>query len=253
VTNFTIGRRTAYEQTKGDLSAGLLEVFDRLVACASPTGNVQEISYRDEDLTGPVFATWREATILYLLAKHSRAKRALEIGCSVGWTSAHIAHGLAKGGTLTCIDPFTETAKGLDFYCHDAKLAFDRYMARGGLEDKVRLVVEQSPRILPAFEAEDGWEPWDFVFLDGWHLDGQPLRDIQGVLPQVKDTGVIALHDMWIDGVQEAARYLASQGWYFTGFFTSNSIGVFRKGDVTNEPKWWAKFMTSVDAIFEVK
>ena len=80
MSNFVHGRRIARERTTGALSAALLECFPTLMAVSDEA----EPSYRDRHVTGPVFATWKEATILHELVRFVKPHNALEIGTSVG-------------------------------------------------------------------------------------------------------------------------------------------------------------------------
>jgi hypothetical protein len=104
---------------------------------------------------------------------------------------------------------------------------------------RVIMVPESSPDCIPGISPVRGW---DFVFVDGWHLNGQPLRDVQGLVPHMAEKGVIFMHDMGMPDVNDAGKYLASDGWTFTGFTTANFLSAFYKV----QPDWWDAFLESV-------
>lgn len=242
-TNFTVGRRQALQATHGALSLRLLEtVFDRLVAWPSAMG-MDWPGYRDEDLFSPGLCTWVEATILHLLVKYGKFTHPLEIGCAVGWSTVHMALALQPETMLTCVDPFVETSLGLGDYNHDAYMCFMRYVQAATAADLLNLFVDRSPACL---ELASGGQPFDFVFLDGWHFEGQPQRDIDGLLPLLDTGAIIALHDLHYHDVYAAAESLVKRGWYFTGFFTPNQLAVFWEGDSKSAPRWWSKFLKDV-------
>ena len=145
MSNFVHGRRIARQRTAGAVSAALLECFPHLMAVSDET----DPPYRDKNVTGPIFATWKEATILHELVRHVKPHNALEIGTSVGWTAAHIATALPPQGFLTCVDPFTETARGLDV--RNTALVGELFgnMERAGVAEKYEIVDQESPAILP--------------------------------------------------------------------------------------------------------
>lgn len=241
-TNPTEARREALRNTRGDSLVILQTAFPDLVACPAPSGDVRAICYRDLHVTGPISCTWQEATILGLLAKSSKATRALEIGSAAGWSTAHIARFVP----ITCIDPFIETASGLVYPTnHEAEARFLDNMSRMGFDEgRVNLSISRSPDSIRDLAGDT---KWDFVFIDGWHLDGQPLQDVRGALPYVSESGLICLHDINMPDVASAGAYLAENGWTMTKFDTACRLSVFWKG---NEPKWWIKFCRQiVDAL----
>lgn len=248
MSNYVLARRIAEQRTTGAVSAALLQCFPQLVAlCDEP-----EPAYRDIDFTGPVMATWKEASILHALVKRLKPTHALEIGTSVGWTAAHILLGMPENSSLTAVDPFNETATGLDRYNPDVLERLNDNIFR--LDNEARRNVGfhiyrgMSPEAVPQSQ-------WDFVFIDGWHRDGQPLRDVEGVLPNMNPHSVIVMHDFFMPDVQAAGRFLVCDNkWYFTGYLSRHQIGVFVKDIITDKgekyPRWWRPFQDDVSKIF---
>jgi hypothetical protein len=100
-------------------------------------------------------------------------------------------------------------------------------MERAGVSDNVTLVREKSPDAIPGISAN---RRWDFIFVDGWHLQGQPLKDVTGVLPYAATDSVILLHDLWIADVRDALLYLVTRGWSYRVFDTSNYLTILWRG-----------------------
>lgn len=224
-TNPTEARRTALRGTKG-LSRTILDAFPDLVACPVPSGNEAEFCYRDVDVTGPIMCSWREASILFLLALYSKAEWALEIGCSVGWSTAHIA-----GATrVIVVDPFTEGGRGLSAEPNlDALARFRENMQRLPFGSNwVALVVGASPEAIPTDRQ------YGFAFIDGWHFDGQPLADVTAVMPLMTEDGIICMHDSDMPDVKTAGLYLLVNGWSFTRLGTACHMSIFYR----TEPSW---------------
>ena len=171
-----------------------------------------------------------EAMLMHHAARLARPDHALEIGSYIGWSSAHLASGLASC-ELTCVEPFLETGGAGESRDGKAALAHRRFlrnMERAGVSDNVTLIRDKSPDAIPALSET---RRWDFIFVDGWHLQGQPLKDVIGVLPYAAPGGVILLHDLWIADVRDALLYLATHGWSYRIFDTANYLTIVWRGD----------------------
>jgi predicted O-methyltransferase YrrM len=223
-------RRKAVALTRHELSAELLEKFEELVYHPGISGN-PDTHYQDHELRGAGCCTPSEAMLMYHAARLCSPASALEIGSYVGWSTAHIAHGLPRGG-LTCVDPFTEVGTHADAGPALAKERFLQNMQRAAVAEKLRLVSECSPDIIPSIAPDGGW---DFIFIDGWHFHGQPLRDVIGVLPHAAPMAVILLHDVWMVPVRDALLHLVARGWSFHVFDTSNYLTILWQA----EPPAW--------------
>lgn len=123
-----------------------------------------------------------------------RARTVVELGCYVGWTSAHLAVGLAANGSdarLWCLD-------------YDARFlgAARGNLARLGLADRVewvhglsldRAILDRLPREI------------DLLFIDTSHEYQATLDEIAAYAPRLTPGGCIALHDsISQDGVRRA-------------------------------------------------
>ncbi len=130
------------------------------------------------------------------LAFYQRARTIVELGCYVGWTSAHLALGqqaAGPGGKLWCLD---YDARFLD--------AARTNLARLGLAGQVEFVRGMSldAYTLAALPAEI-----DLLFIDTSHEYQATLDEISAYLPRLASGGLIALHDsISQDGVRRAIR-----------------------------------------------
>jgi len=91
-----------------------------------------------------------EGTLLHLLARLVKARRALELGTAIGYSTTWIARGLEAGGELVTVEWNPDTAK----------LAAEN-LKRAGVADRVRILVGDARAILKDLDG-----PFDFVFND---------------------------------------------------------------------------------------
>jgi len=130
-----------------------------------------------------------EGTLLHLLTRLANARRALELGTAIGYSTTWIARGLAKGGELVTVELNPNTAK----------LAAEN-LARTGVSDRVRILVGDAREIV-----EDLAGPFDFIFND-IDKEGYPA-----VLPLIADRlrvgGVLATDNvLWSGQVARRGR-----------------------------------------------
>ena len=196
----------------------------------------RDIHLSDQDFPGPITCTPSEGGLLFALADIWNPRRPLEIGSFIGWSTAHIASAL-KTTQLQCIEPFlVSESPETDPPSALAARRFRENIARSGCQEKVRLIPEPSPTSLMPNRPEGGW---DFVFLDGWHNDGQPLRDVEGLLPCLAAKALVILHDTWIPDVRDAMLRLLDAGFLVYSLDTANYIGVCVRGEDIGH---WEKF-----------
>jgi predicted O-methyltransferase YrrM len=118
----------------------------------------------------------------------------VELGCFVGWTSAHLALALqagGPGGRLVCVDA---NARFL--------AAARSNLAQRGLADGVEFVHGYSldDAVLASLPARA-----DLVFIDTSHTYEPTRREIAAYTPRLSERGMIALHDsLQAHGVRRA-------------------------------------------------
>ena len=162
-----------------------------------------------------------EAVILHNLAKHFSGLRALEIGCHLAWSSAHI---LAAGVRLDIVDPRLEDGE-------HGKFVRDS-LTRAVPNAAYKLWSGFSPSIIDAVAATSS-EPWSFVFIDGNHDGIAPVNDSLAVIPHCADTACVVFHDLVAPPVAAGLEYFRKQGWNTRIYNTMQVLGIAWRGDFT--------------------
>ena len=144
-----------------------------------------------------------------------KARTVVELGCFVGWTSAHIALGVREAncnGKLWCVD--TET--------RFLEIAREN-LARVGLGEQVEFLCGQSmdSAVLAKLPAEI-----DIVFIDTSHLYEDTCKELDIYSKRLSADGCIILHDTisW-PGVRRAVGNIWDRFQSLT-FATEGSNGV---------------------------
>ncbi|MCX6406145.1 MAG: O-methyltransferase [Propionibacteriales bacterium] len=123
------------------------------------------------------------ARLLELLVRVARPERVLEIGTLFGYSTLHLARGLAGTGTVTSIevDPAA------------ARLARDNLDA-AGLADRVSILVGDAVEVLATLPED----PFDFVFVDG--RKSEYPRYLAAVHPRLRVGGLLVADDAFSAG-----------------------------------------------------
>ena len=130
------------------------------------------------------------------LVFHLRPRAVVELGCYVGWTSAHLALGIkasAAGGRLLCVDSdprFLEAAR--------------RNLQQRGLGSNVEFIQGYSTEanVLGALP-----EHIDLLFIDTTHQYDDTHHELAVYRQRLAPGGIIALHDsISQDGVRRVVR-----------------------------------------------
>jgi predicted O-methyltransferase YrrM len=198
---------------------------------------VEDVHFVDSEFPWSVTCTPSEAELLHDLVKVLRCRSPLEIGSYIGWSTAHIASSLQHNTKLQCVEPFYECDNPPEFkHNQRALLRFRENLMTVGCWSSVELITGPSPECLSGCAPAAGW---DFVFLDGWHNNGQPLRDIDGLLPHLNSTVALAIHDPWVPDVRDGVMRLMSFGFEVCSLNTANFLTVAWRGIA---PADWAAF-----------
>ncbi len=150
-------------------------------------------------------ARWCTAP-LFGEAVPTRPPRCLEIGVRQGVSTVAILAGLKRnGGHLVSldIDP-VESAVAADV------------IARLGLTDQWEFHLEHSDAFASRMTGE-----LDLLWIDGDHNSPQPQRDFDNYAPFVRQNGIIAMHDRWVEpsrpdefGVEACVQSVLGRGGY---------------------------------------
>ena len=168
-----------------------------------------------------------EAHILYNTALQFKGKRALEIGCWLGWSACHLA---LAGVRLDVVDPLLERAEFYESVSQSLKDA--------GVWERVNLVPGPSPQKVQALVAEQQ-RRWSLMFIDGDHETPGPLQDAIACEPFAEADAAILFHDLASPDVTEGLDYLRQRGWNVLIYQTMQIMGIAWRGNVqpiTHQP-----------------
>ena len=177
--------------------------------------------YVDKRSPQIAFVNRDEAQILYNTALRFRGKRALEIGCWLGWSACHLALG---GVRLDIIDPMLANADFLSSVRSSLQAA--------GVLDSVTLLGGRSPQ-----EVENiGWQEgrkWSLFFIDGEHMAHGPSTDAAVCAQFAEPDAMMLFHDLVSPDVARGMEYLKYRGWNTMIYSTMQIMGVAWRGAVT--------------------
>lgn len=154
------------------------------------------------------------SSFLGQLVFYRKASVVVELGCFVGWTSAHLAFALQANGQghVYCVDRDQQT---LDVAQANLK--------RHGLEKLVTTLLGTSmdQAVVSALPKQI-----DILFIDTSHLYPDTLEEIHFYAPLMAENGCIVLHDsIWFPGVRRSIAEVAGKFRVLT-FATEESNGV---------------------------
>jgi predicted O-methyltransferase YrrM len=139
---------------------------------------MKRLEWMPKNQTGMLNVNANEAAFLRDQVIKAKAKHALEIGTSNGYSSIWIAMGVRQtGGHLTTleIDPVK------------VKLATENFRA-AGVDSLITLLPGDARQTIPTLKG-----PYEFVFIDAWKQDY--IKYLEMVLPMVPPGGVIMAHN----------------------------------------------------------
>ncbi|QIP86760.1 class I SAM-dependent methyltransferase [Streptomyces sp. Tu 2975] len=169
----------------------------------------------------------------------------LEVGTYCGRSTILLADAARDAGTVVVtVDHHRgseEQQPGWDYHdpetvdpevgLMDTLPTFRRTLHKAGLEEHVVAVVGRSPQVAKVWGGKAG-----FVFIDGGHTDEHATNDYEGWAPHVADGGLLVIHDVFPDPVDEWTgqapyriylRALASGA--FTEVSATDSLRVLRR------------------------
>jgi predicted O-linked N-acetylglucosamine transferase (SPINDLY family)/cephalosporin hydroxylase/glycosyltransferase involved in cell wall biosynthesis len=176
--------------------------------------------YVDERSQVVGFLSRDEAHILYNSALQFKGKRALEIGCWMGWSACHLA---LAGVQLDVVDPMLDRP---EFY-----QSVSSSLEAAGVLDSVTLIPGFSPRQVEEFAAQQQRQ-WSLIFIDGDHEAPGPLRDAIACDQLAEPDAMILFHDLASPDVAQGLDYLRQRGWHTLIYQTMQIMGVAWRGNV---------------------
>jgi predicted O-methyltransferase YrrM len=181
---------------------------------------VPHLWYADQRQPGIGFVSRDEAHILYNTALKLQGKNALEIGCWLGWSTAHLAAG---GVILDVVDPALADPQIYG--------SVDQSLRSAGVRSNVNLYPGYSPgKVEEIAQQED--RRWSLIFIDGNHDSPAPLQDAQVAERYAAEDALILFHDLASPDVAEGLNYLRDRGWNTMIYQTMQIMGVAWRGNV---------------------
>ena len=118
------------------------------------------------------------ARFVEITAQAIKARRALEIGMAIGYTTIHLARALGEDGLVITIDPNEEMIR-----------AADGYLERAGLRNRVRVERGKALEVIPRLR-----ETFDLVFIDAMKDEYSGYLEL--VLPKMRTGGVVVVDNL---------------------------------------------------------
>lgn len=166
------------------------------------------------------FLSRDEAHILYNTALQFKGKRALEIGCWLGWSTCHLA---LAGVELDVIDPLLERPK---FY-NNVRSSLET----AGVFNSITLIGGYSPQKVVEIAKQQQCK-WSLIFIDGNHEHPGPLEDVQICEQFAEEDAAILFHDLASPDVGAGLDYLRDRDWKIEVYQTMQIMGVAWRGKV---------------------
>ncbi len=180
--------------------------------------------YVDRRIPTIGFLSRDEAHILYNTALKFAGRRALEIGCWLGWSACHMA---LAGLQLDVIDPLLSRVEIHQSVFQSLSTAGAKMETPG----EVTLVPGTSPEKVAEL-ASRFQRRWSLIFIDGDHDAPGPLKDAMICERYVEPDAIILFHDLASPDVGQGLDYLKQLGWETMIYQTMQVMGVAWRGQV---------------------
>ncbi len=181
--------------------------------------DIPHANYIDRRMPGTGFLNRDEAMLLHTISAGFRGRRALEIGCWLGWSAAHMA---AAGVLLDVIDPVLANPAFLS--------AVTESLTAAGLMDHVTLHATSSPAGIDDLGRQG--RRWSLFFIDGNHEAPHPLIDTATAIEFAEPDAAVVFHDLASPDVAQAIEYLRVRRWNVRIFHTAQVMGMAWRGAV---------------------
>ena len=118
------------------------------------------------------------ATFVEITARAMKAKRALEIGMAIGYTTIHLARAAGADGLVVTIDPSDEMIT-----------AAEGYLTRAGLRERVRIERGKALDVIPYLK-----DTFDLIFIDALKEEYSDYLKLS--LPRLRPGGVVVVDNL---------------------------------------------------------
>jgi len=180
--------------------------------------------YVDGRVPSVGFLSRDEAHILYNTALQFTGKKALEIGCWLGWSACHLA---LAGVQLDVIDPLLEREDIRQSVIDSIQGALNASQVQTTIE----LIPGYSPQRVVEYAAQSN-RKWSLIFIDGEHEGDGPLNDAIACEKLAEKDTIILFHDLAAPAVAKGLDYLKARGWHTVIYQTMQIMGAAWRGNV---------------------
>ncbi|MEG4802207.1 TylF/MycF/NovP-related O-methyltransferase [Microcoleus sp. ARI1-B5] len=180
--------------------------------------------YVDRRVSSVGFLSRDEAHILYNTALQFTGKKALEIGCWLGWSACHLA---LAGVELDVVDPLLEREDIRQSVIDSIQGALNA----SGVQTSVELIPGYSPQRVEEFASQFN-RKWSLIFIDGEHEGDGPLNDAIACEKLAEEDAIILFHDLASPAVAKGLDYLKQKGWQTVIYQTMQIMGAAWRGNV---------------------
>jgi predicted O-methyltransferase YrrM len=154
------------------------------------------------------------AVAIFKVLAELRPQRIVEIGSYMGRSTVFFGcslQALGGGGRVTAIDPHSGDRQQREGFGMSEIPSFDMFRTHIRLAGVEQLV---DPIVATSSEAAKGWtEPFQFLFVDGWHSYDAVLADGREWVPNLAEDGVVVFDDaIQYDDVRRAIADLDREG-----------------------------------------
>ncbi|HEY3037521.1 MAG TPA: O-methyltransferase [Pyrinomonadaceae bacterium] len=167
------------------------------------------------------------ALFVEITARAMNAKRALEIGMAIGYTTIHLARAVgeaSQGALIVTIDPSDEMIQ-----------AAEGYLTRAGLRDRVRIERGKGLEVIPQLK-----ETFDLLFIDA--VKEEYADYLRLSLPRLRRGGVVIVDNLlWGGQIAGEIRSPDQES-------STNALREFNKYFV-NHPKLRAEILSVGDGL----
>ena len=151
------------------------EYLDRLIPQTDPLlGEMEEYGAQH----GVPSADREVARFVAITARAINARRALEIGMAIGYTSLHLARAVGEAGLVVTIDPSDEMIK-----------AAEGYLTHAGLRARVRIERGKALEVIPRLG-----DTFDLIFIDA--VKEEYAGYLELALPKLRQGGVVIVDNL---------------------------------------------------------
>jgi caffeoyl-CoA O-methyltransferase len=164
------------------------------------------------------------ALFVEITARAVNARRALEIGMAIGYTTIHLARATGEDGLVVTIDPSDEMIR-----------AAEGYLTRAGLRGRVRIERGKGLEVIPQLK-----ETFDLLFIDAVKEEYSDYLKLS--LPRLRRGGVVIVDNLlWGGQVAGEIRSADQES-------STNALREFNKYFV-NHPKLRAEILSMGDGL----